>query len=124
MAWTGRERPARTTVRGVDLTRRPVDLAVALARGGSHAVVVGSTARLLRTGGGRPHDLDLAVNAADVGPLVTALASFGAALNPHRLSRTGSVRLDTWLGPVDVFAGVLGDTVQVVVDSTWLRVAA
>ena len=103
--------------------RRPVELAVALARAGSGAVVVGSTARLIRTGSGRPRDLDLAVGADDVGSLVTALAGFGAALDPHRLGRTGSVRLETWLGPVDVFARVCSDTVDVVVGGTRLRVA-
>jgi NAD(P)-dependent dehydrogenase (short-subunit alcohol dehydrogenase family) len=89
----------------VDLSRRPVDLAVALARAGAEVVVVGGTARLLRGAARAPRDLDVAVAPSAVDGLVGALGSLGVRTTAARLLRCRCSRVRTTYGPLDVFVG-------------------
>lgn len=86
----------------LDLSWRPVALACALVDAGADLVVVGGTARHLR---GQPHcprDLDVAVT--ELASLLTALSRFGVRADLRGVTR-GVVRVDTALGPLDVFRG-------------------
>ena len=82
---------------------RPALLAAQLTRCGAAVVVVGGTARWLRSGGGRPRDLDVVVDPLSVPALVRALAALGVAARVVAVLRCRDVRFDTGWGPLDVF---------------------
>ena len=89
----------------MDLSQRPVDLAVELVRAGADLVVVGGVARRLLGSAHIPADLDVRVERAAVGALVDALRALGADTTSARLLRSGCSRVDTSYGPLDVFVG-------------------
>ena len=87
----------------VNLPCRPALLAAELARCGAAVVVVGGTARWLRSGAGRPRDLDVVVDPSSVPTLVRALAALGVAARAAAVLRCRDVRFATGWGPLDVF---------------------
>lgn len=107
----------------VDLSRRPVDLALALVRGGAEVVVVGGAARVLLGGGGSPRDLDVVVAQDDVDRLVESLRGLGSRVTARALLRGRDVRVDTGYGPLDVFVADLPAAKPVLVDGERLAVA-
>lgn len=111
--------PGESVVPTLDLSWRPVQLAVVLARDGVRFVVVGGTARLLLGGDHPPADLDVVVRCP--GQLLDALARLGAA--PARVRRAPA-RINTCFGPVDVFVGQVATTTLVGVGGTVLTIDA
>lgn len=107
----------------MDLSRRPVDLAVALARSGAEVVVVGGAARVLPGGGGSPRDLDVVVAEHAVDRLVESLRGLGSRVTARALLRGRNVRVDTTYGPLDVFVAVPPAAAPVPVDGERLMVA-
>lgn len=107
----------------MDLSRRPVDLAVALVRAGAELVVVGGTASMLRGAAHVPRDLDVAVRPASVDHLVAALCSLGVPTTAARLLRRGRSRVPTAYGPLDVFVGRAPASTPVAVADAVLQVA-
>jgi hypothetical protein len=105
-------------------SHRSVELAAELGRLGAHAVVVGGVARLLRTGAGHPHDLDVVVAEPDVDALVSALALLGSSLSARALRLGGCVHVDTAWGPLDVFLGAAPASDELDVAGVRLRVVA
>lgn len=103
----------------MDLSWRPVELALHLARDGVEFVVVGGTARRLLGGQGAPADLDVVVQ--DVEPVVRSAARLGARSVSARVT---PARLTTCFGPLDVFVGQVRITRQVNVHGTVLTVEA
>ncbi len=89
----------------MDLTERPIDLAVELVRAGAELVVVGGVARRLLGSAHAPAHLDIRVERGAVGALVQALRALGADTTGARLMRSGCSRVDTTYGPLDVFVG-------------------
>ena len=108
----------------MDLSRRPVDLAVALVRAGADLVVVGGTAASLRGAAHAPRDLDIAVVPTAVDRLVAALRSLGVPTTAARLLRCGCSSVPTAYGPLDVFVGRTPASVSVTVSGSVLQVAA
>lgn len=96
-------RAGRYGGRVIDLAMRPVRLACALRRGGARFVIVGGAARLLASGVGRPRDLDIVVDEADLRELVCVLGEIGILAGVASLARTRQRRLDSFWGPLDVF---------------------
>ena len=86
-----------------DLACRPAQLAAELTRRGADAVVVGGTARWLRSGLLRPHDLDLVVEPTAVEALVSSLAELQVPARVAPVLRCRDVRFETAWGPLDVF---------------------
>lgn len=107
----------------IDLSRRPVDLAVALVRAGADVVVVGGTARLLRGAARPPRDLDVAVAPSAVDGLVAALGQLGVPTTAARLLRGGCSRVPTAYGPLDVFVGPAPASAPLAVAGAALQVA-
>lgn len=108
----------------MDLSRRPVQLAVVLVRAGADVVVVGGTASVLRGAAHAPRDLDVAVHPAAVDRLVAALRSLEVPTTAARLLRCGCSRVPTAYGPLDVFVGGTPSSAPVVVAGAVLQVAA
>ena len=106
----------------MDLSRRPVDLAVALVRGGAEVVVVGGTARLLRGEAHRPRDLDVVVAQEAVPALVQALGALGETVCADALLRCGESAVRTSYGPLDVFVRRRPAASGVLVDGVCLAV--
>lgn len=100
----------------MDLSWRPVQLALRLARDGVQFVVVGGTARRLLGWEHAPPDLDIVVT--DLGPVGRSASRSGATT-----ARTPS-RLWTGLEPLDVFEGRVLSTREVQVGGTVLTVDA
>ena len=98
-------RPTPLDVLTADLSRRPVDLAVALVRAGARVVVVGGAARHLLGAPRVPKDLDLVVEPRAIDSLVQALALLDVMTTAARLLRCGCSRFATSYGPLDVFVG-------------------
>lgn len=107
----------------MDLSQRPVDLAVALVRAGAELVVVGGTASRLRGAAHAPRDLDVAVEPCAVDSLIAALGSLGVRTTSARLLRCGCSRVPTAYGPLDVFVGPTPASASLIVDGSVLRVA-
>lgn len=107
----------------MDLSRRPVDLAVALVRGGADVVVVGGAARALLGSSRPPSDLDVVVATHAVDRLVEALRGLGSRVTARELVRGRTVRVDTGYGPLDVFVAVASAATVVLVDGEHLAVA-
>jgi NADPH-dependent ferric siderophore reductase len=84
----------------MDLSQRPLQLAVALARTGVEVTVVGGLARRLHGADHRPRDLDVVVDPTGVPALLAALETLGV-VTPPRL-RTCTTLATSW-GPLDVF---------------------
>jgi len=102
---------------------RPALLAAELARRGAQIVVVGGSARLLRSGLGHPRDLDVAVTPDSVPALVAALNDVGVPARAASLMRCRTVRYQTGWGPLDVFvAQVRSACGPVVVDGVSVSV--
>ena len=100
-----------------------VQLALVLAEAGSRFVVVGGTARFLRTDQRRPRDLDLVVRPVDERVLDAAFAALGVAQRRPRLTELSPRRVLTSWSSVDVFVeDQLPAWSEVVVDGVGLRV--
>ncbi|TQL59675.1 hypothetical protein [Oryzihumus leptocrescens] len=82
---------------------RPALLAAELARRGAPVVVVGGSARWMRTGLGDPRDLDVVVTPESVPALVATLNDVGVPARAASLMRCRTVRYQTGWGPLDVF---------------------
>ena len=104
----------------MDLSRRPLHLAAALADSGADLTVVGGVARRLRGAVHRPRDLDVVVEEEGVPGLLLALRSLGVVA-PARL-RT-CTRLATAWGPLDVFVADHPPRDALVADGAVLQVA-
>ncbi len=96
-----------------DLASRPASLGVELLRHGAVFVVVGSTARWLRTCAGLPRDLDIVVEELGLPQLVSALSALGAPSSAAALGRATQSHVDTAWGPLDVFVDRLPPSVAV-----------
>ena len=107
----------------MDLSGRPVDLAVALVQAGADVVVVGGTARRLTGAAHVPRDLDLAVDPSRVDSLVGALGSLGVRTTAARLLRCGCSRVLTTYGPLDVFVAPPPASASFAVAGSVLQVA-
>jgi hypothetical protein len=103
----------------MDLSWRPVALALALAHDGVRFVVVGGTARHLLGGAHPPADLDVVVD--DLGPVLRSATRLGSGARALRGTPT---RLRTCFGPLDVFLGQVPVTRTLALGGTVLTVDA
>ena len=107
----------------MDLSQRPLQLAVALSRAGAEVVMVGGAARRLNGLPHRPADLDVVVAPEGTIRLVDALRVLGVDSTSARLLRSGCSRLETSYGPLDVFVGALPAAETLGLDGVAVRVA-